>query len=101
MLEQKNRIWEECGMSESEMRAKLDHILKAIEKIETVIERNTNDQRALMIWRATVEEQLRQGTRSFAELRLELANKLDKKIVLAYMAGAAGGAAALVRLLGG
>jgi septation ring formation regulator EzrA len=89
------------GMSESEIKATLVHIRDTLDRLEQKLNKVARHAEDLRIWRAEVDARLRVGSQEFSELKAELETKINKTTVLAYLAGAAGSGAALMKLFGG
>jgi hypothetical protein len=88
-------------VTEQELAARLEHIERIVGEIREEVRAFRESQTEILIWRAEVEGRLRDGNRRFESMEDKMKDKLDKKLLIAYLAGAAGGAAGLIKLIGG
>lgn len=91
-------------MSESdsnELKMSLEQIRQIIVEIREAIKILTVQSTAHEIWKAEAGQKFHHGHQEFQRLREEMAQKVDKRTVLAYLAGAVAGTAGLVKILGG
>ena len=80
--------------------SKLDDIALILKDLKTEIKTLNEAHTNIRVWKAEIEERLKNGNKRFEQIEKTLNNKLDKTLILAYILGAVGGAAGLIKLLG-
>lgn len=78
---------------------KLDQIISAVSEIKTTTGGHGIQLQNFEVWRAQIEARLASGSEHINTLQTELREKVDKRTVMAYLAGAAGGSALLMKLI--
>lgn len=93
-------------MSEAEnnyavLNSKLDQVLERLDDLRESQDMHRSQLQAFEVWKATIEGRLAQGTERMNAQQMEIDQRVKKETILAWVLGSAGGAAGLMKLLGG
>lgn len=90
--------------AEAVINAKLDALTESLKRLEDAVTMQNRNQQQIEIWRERIEGRLTAGAEKMSRLELAQAGFVEKRVLLAYVIGAAsaGGvtAASLIKVLG-